>query len=295
MMIWRLLRLAVWPFLREVVWRFNDDQGTVLAGYLAYSAMLSFMPFLIFATALTGFIVGPDESRAALDILFDSLPEHVAKTVEPVLLEVIGQRRGGILTISALGAIWAASNGIEALRVGLDHAYDVDDRMHVALGRLMAIFVVLSGFLIFVSLGVLIILAPLAFHLIEIWTGFETPAAANYARYLIAIGILWVTLWGMHRLLPSRRMRGFVLWPGILASIVIWVAMATAFSIYLSYTPFYSVTYGTLAGVMMTLLFFYLTGIALIFGAQVNATVNSDRLVPLRPPEGATRRDPAER
>jgi membrane protein len=273
-----VLRHRAWPFLREVVWRFNDDQGTVLAGYLAYSAMLSFMPFLIFATALTGFIVGPQEGRAALDLLFEAVPEHVARTLEPVVREVIGQRRGGILTLSALGAIWAASNGIEALRVGLDHAYDVDDSRHVALSRAIAILVVLAGFMIFVALGVLIILAPLAFRLVEAWAGIDVPAGADIARYAVAIAILWAALWMVHRFLPSRPMRGFVLWPGILASMVIWVMMATAFSIYLSYTPFYSVTYGTLAGVILTLLFFYLTGVALIFGAQVNATANARRM-----------------
>lgn len=278
MRLWRALRHRAWPFLREVVWRFNDDQGTVLAGYLAYSAMLSFMPFLIFATALTGFIVGPQEGRAALDLLFEAVPEHVARTLEPVILEVIGQRRGGILTLSALGAIWAASNGIEALRVGLDHAYDVDESRHVALSRAIAILVVLAGFLIFVALGVLIILAPLAFRLVEAWAGIDVPAGADIARYAVAIAILWSALWMVHRFLPSRPMRGFALWPGILASMLIWVMMATAFSIYLSYTPFYSVTYGTLAGVILTLLFFYLTGVALIFGAQVNATANARRM-----------------
>jgi len=285
MFVWRLIIRAVWPFLREAWWRFQDDQGTVLSGYLAYSAMLALMPFLIFATALTGFFVGPEGSQEALDILFDAVPEHVARTLEPVLLEVIGQRRGGILTLSALGAVWAASNGIEALRVGLDHAYDVDDSRHVALSRAVAILVVLSGFLIFVTLGILIVLAPLALRLFEVWMGVPTPQEITYLRYAIAIVILWITLWGMHRFLPSRRMSGFMLWPGILASILIWVMMATAFSIYLSYTPFYSVTYGTLAGVMMTLLFFYLTGIALIFGAQVNATVNSARLAGAQEPE----------
>lgn len=283
--VWRALRFGVWPFLREVWRRFQEDQGTVLAGYLAYSAMLSFMPFLIFATALTGFLIGPDTGRETLDILFDAVPPHVAQTLEPVVLDIVGQRRGGILTLSALGAIWAASNGIEALRVGLDHAYDVDDSRHVALSRAIAILVVLIGFLIFTVLGMLIVVAPLAIRIVEGWMGVDVPAGINTARYTMAVVILWATLWGMHRFLPSRNMKGFVLWPGIFASMLIWVMMATAFSLYFSFTPFYSVTYGTLAGVMLTLLFFYLTGIALIFGAQVNATINAERLVPLRGPE----------
>jgi membrane protein len=261
-----------------VVRRFNEDQGSVLSGYLAYSLMLSLMPFMIFATALTGFIVGAEESQAALNALFAAVPEHVAQTLEPVLLEVIGQRRGGILTLSALGAIWAASNGVEALRVGLDRAYDVDASRHVALSRLIAIGVVLSGFLIFTVLCTLVVLAPLVFNMIEYWTDIRIPLGIDVLRYLIAAGVLSASLYGMHHVLPSRSMSGFRLWPGIIASVVIWAVVATGLSIYLAYAPSYSVTYGALAGVIVTLLFFYLTGAALIFGAQINATVNAHRL-----------------
>jgi membrane protein len=274
----RTVLRACWPFLWTVIQRFNQDQGSVLSGYIAYSLMLSLMPFLIFATALTGFIVGVEESQAALNALFAVVPEHVAQTLEPVLLEVIGQRRGGILTLSALGAIWAASNGVEAVRIGLDRAYDVDAARHVALSRLISVGVVMLGFLVFTVLCTLVIFAPLVFNLIEQWTDIRVPLGIDILRYLIAAAVLSASLYGMHHILPSRSMSGFRLWPGILASVVIWAVVATGLSLYLAYSPSYAVTYGALAGVIVTLLFFYLTGLALIFGAQVNAAVNEHLL-----------------
>ncbi len=278
MSLTRTVLKATWPFLWRVVKRFNQDQGSVLSGYIAYSLMLSLMPFLIFATALTGFIVGVDESQTALNALFAVVPEHVAQTLEPVLLEVIGQRRGGILTVSALGAIWAASNGVEAVRIGLARAYDVDASRHRALSRLISVGVVLMGFVVFTVLCTLVIFAPLVFSLIERWTDIRVPLGIDILRYLIAAAVLAVSLYGMHRVLPSRPMSGFRLWPGILASVVIWAVVATGLSLYLAYSPSYAVTYGALAGVIVTLLFFYLTGLALIFGAQVNAAVNAHLL-----------------
>lgn len=269
---------ATWSFLWTAASRFVRDMGTVLAGNIAYSLMLAVVPFLIFATALTGFIVGAVESQIALDALFSAVPEHVAQTLKPVLLEVIGARRGGLLTLSALAAIWAASNGVEAVRIGLDRAYDVDDARHVALNRLISVGVVLSGFAIFTVLSALIVFAPLVFVLIERWTAIDIPAEAGVLRYTLGLTVLGVALWLMHRVLPSRSMRGLRLWPGVLASVVIWAAAATGFSIYLAYAPSYTVTYGTLAGVIVTLLFFYLTGVALIFGAEVNAVVNAGHL-----------------
>jgi membrane protein len=252
--------------------------GSVLAGNIAYSLMLAVVPFLIFATALTGFIVGAEKSQIALDALFSTVPQHVAETLKPVLLEVIGERRGGLLTLSALAAIWAASNGVEAVRIGLDRAYDMDDVRHVALNRLISIGVVLTGFAIFTVLSALIVFAPLVFILIEQWTPIDIPAGADLVRYALGLIVLAAALWPMHRLLPSRPMRGLRLWPGVLASVVIWGAAATGFSVYLAFAPSYTVTYGTLAGVIVTLLFFYLTGVALIFGAEVNAVVNAGHL-----------------
>ncbi len=250
----------------------------MLAGYLAYSAMLSLLPFLVFATALAGFVVGPENSHEALDTIFAGVPDHVAETLEPVVLEVLAHRRGSVLTLSAIGAIWAASNGVEALRVGFDKAYDVGAGRHIAVNRLYAVAMVLVGFAVFGALALLIILAPIGFHLVEVILGVEIPGEADLVRYGAGLAILWLALWLVHRTLPSRRMTRIRLWPGILTSVVLWIAIATGLSTYLAYAPSYSLTYGTLAGVILTLLFFYLTGVALVLGAQVNAVVNAARL-----------------
>lgn len=278
MRLWRWLRTVAWPFVVAVTNRFIDDEGWVLAGYLAYSAMLALMPFLIFATALTGLVIGPDRGAAALDVLFTTAPEHVARTLEPVILDVVSTRPGSLLTVTAIGVLYAASSGVEALRLGLDRAYDVEAYRHVAYSWLIAIAVVIVGFVIFILLALLIILAPIIFALLESWFNVEIPMQADVIRYSVGFGVLALSLWGIHWVLPSRRMRGLRLWPGILASVFAWGALAMLFSFYLSYAPYYTVTYGTLAGVVVTLLFMYLTGSIVIIGAEINAIVNHDEL-----------------
>lgn len=265
-------------FVAAVARRYSDHEGSVVAGNIAFSGMLSLLPFLIFATALAGFFVGPEGTSAALDAMFEALPEHVALTLEPVVLEVIGQRRSGVLTIAALGSVWAASNGVEAVRVGLDRAYQGDIRRHFTLNRAFAIAIVLSAMATFILLGALIVLAPLAFLLLESHTGLVIPTSADVARYLISTVVLSLFLWKVHRVLPSRRMRGFRLWPGIATTVLVLVLAGAAFSQYLAFAPSFSVTYGTLGGVVVTLLFFYIAGVALILGAEVNAVVNAAHL-----------------
>jgi membrane protein len=124
-------------------------------------------------------------------------------------------------------------------------------------------------------LSALIVFAPLVFVLIERWTAIDIPVEADVIRYVLGLTVLGLTVYVMHRVLPSRRMRGLRLWPGVIASVLIWSMAATGMSVYLAFTPSYTVTYGTLAGVIVTLLFFYLTGLALIFGAEVNGTINA--------------------
>jgi membrane protein len=88
-----------------------------------------------------------------------------------------------------------------------------------------------------------------------------------------------------------------VIWPGVMVTTVLWVLGALAFSVYLSWTPTYSITYGALAGVIITLLFFYLTGAVIIFGAEVNASLNGVGRGGMRigraPRETALRESPA--
>ena len=264
----------LWRLGLAVGHRFAATNGSVLAGHFAYIAMLAFFPFLIFATALTGFVIGPEGASAALDVLFEPVPEHVRRTLEPVIVSVIGERRSGILTLSGLGAIWVASNGVDAVRLGFDEAYRVDARRRYHVNRLYLVGLVLVGTVCFMALAALIILAPLVFGLIERFLGISIPALADLARYAVGLAILYALIWSLHRLLPSRPMGGMVLWPGILATAVIWGAAATGLSVYLAFAPSYTLTYGALAGVILTLLFFYLTGVALLIGAHVNAVVN---------------------
>jgi membrane protein len=275
---WRWLRNRAWPFLLAVGHRFIEDEGWVLSGHLAFSGMMALIPFLIFATALTGYVIGPAGGQAVLEQLFLTVPEYVARTLEPVVIEVSGQSRGGLLTVSAFGAMWAASNGVEALRVGFDRAYDVEAYRHIAWSWLISIGVVLVGFLLFILLAVLFVAAPVLFAFIEAWSGADIPREADLIRYGVGFSVLALSLWGMHWVLPSRRMRGLKLWPGIVSSLALWSAAASIFGLYLSYTPYYTLTYGTLAGVVIALLFMYFSGSIVILGAEINAIYNREEL-----------------
>jgi membrane protein len=259
--------------------RFGGNDGFAMAGSIAFSALLSLFPFLIFATSLIGFLIGYDKSDQAIDALFEIAPNHVARTIEPVVNDVVGRQSSGILTLSALFAIWVASNAVESLRIGFDRAYAVKKPDNFVITRARAIGMVFLGALVAALLGFSILLSPLLLHLAEEFAHVRVARWASSLAYALGVLVFIGFVFVMHRVLPGRHSARLKVWPGVLVTTVIWLVAASGFSAYLSFTPTYTVTYGTLAGVIITLMFFYLTAATIIFGAEFNSAL--DRLARL--------------
>lgn len=278
--VWRLLR-GLWDAFE----RFNLNDGWPMAGYIAFSGLLSIFPFLIFAATLTGMIVGEARSTQIIDALFNIAPEHVALTLEPVIVEVLGKQSNSILTLSAVFAIYVASNAVEAFRIAFDRAYAVADPRGIIQNRLLAVFLVFIGAIVAALLGLLIIFSPLFMLMAESFANRRIPFAAGYLTYGFGVLVFAGFVLLMHLTLPGRAIALRRLWPGVVVTTVLWLLAAGGFTYYLRFTPTYTVTYGTLAGVIITLMFFYLTGATIIFGAEVNAALHR-----LAPPSHARRK-----
>lgn len=246
-----------------------------LAGHIAYTGLLAIFPFLIFLAALAGFLGTAAGGLASVQSMLDLLPQDVAQTLSPVIHEVIDTRDGGLLTLGLLGALWVASNGIDALRIALNTAYDIQEERPwwlIKLGSIGAIFV---GGVVFLLLSVLVILGPV------IWKGllwlFPLGPADRWAfstvRYLLATLVLGSALMALHRWLPGRCLTLRSLLPGVIASTLLWLLVASLFSIYVAELGSYSATYGSLGGVIITLVFFYVSAVLFIFGAELNSAL----------------------
>lgn len=246
-----------------------------LAGHIAYTGLLAIFPFLIFLAALAGFLGNAAGGLASMESMLNLLPQDVAKTLSPVIHEVLDSRDGGLLTLGLLGALWVASNGIDALRIALNTAYDIQEERPwwlIKLGSIGAIFV---GGIVFLLLSVLVILGPV------IWKGllwlFPLGEADRWAfstvRYILATLVMLAGLLALHRWLPGRSLRVRSLLPGVLATTILWLLAASLFSVYVAKLGSYSATYGSLGGVIITLVFFYVSAVLFIFGAELNSAL----------------------
>ncbi|WP_339948643.1 YihY/virulence factor BrkB family protein [uncultured Albimonas sp.] len=266
--------LAALKVLWDATNRFQTHEGFMLSGHIAYSALLALFPFLIFCTSVAAATIGPGELQALIDLMFDIAPAQVADAMRPILEQALGVERRGLLTISGVGAIWAASNGVEAFRLGFDRAYQPPNVRNFVISRAVGLVFVLIGAGAALIMGFAVVLAPLIIELTEMLIGRAPPFGMGVLRYIIALVAFALFLYMMHAILPSGRPRARRLWPGITATILLWTVAASAFSIYLARFPTYTVTYGGLAGVIITLLFFYLSGAVILYGAEINAAIH---------------------
>lgn len=258
--------------LRDAVYAFSEDDGNALAGHVAFSTLMGIFPFVILASNVGAILFGVNRGAEAVDQLFTYAPEHVARTLEPVLRGVLEGSGGGVLTLSALAALWFSSNAFEALRTGFDRAYQ-GARYAWWTGRLISLLCVVVTIIVSLVLGGTIVLAPLIFSIVESRLDILVPPGAGVARYVLGTAVFIVYMLFLHRILPRHKARVSELLPGVVATSVIWIFAASAFSVYIGLTPSYSSTYGALAGVAITLMFFYITAISVLFGAALNAVL----------------------
>lgn len=253
--------------------RFNDHDGSAMAGHITYTILLALFPFLIFATSVAGFVFGAEHSAASREVFFEMLPENVGLTLQPVLEEVLGTQNRGLLSVSAIGTLWIASTGYEAIRIAFDRAYRAELRAPFWKRRVIAIGVVLVAIVVFLSLGLLIVAGPMIVSLADDYLDLSSRFLHRSVRLGVSTTILCAFVILCHKVLPSRSMRYVRVWPGVLFTTVIWMAAASLFSVFLRFAPNYAITYGTMAGGIVAMLFFYLTSALIIFGAEINAAL----------------------
>lgn len=255
--------------------RMSDEDGFVMAGHLSFTALLALFPFLIFLTSLASFFGTQADLERIVSLMFDTMPDEVAETLEPVVAEVVVGRRGGFLGFSVLMMLWASSSGIEAIRLAFNRAYRVSRFRPFWMRRLQTFLFVILSLLLVPAMSVLIVFGPILWNLLTFWIdlGFTYRLVWTVTRNVVAILALFVTLVVLHRWLPNRRHHIRDILPGVFFTLLALMVAATGFSAYLANFASYSVTYGSMASVVIALIFFYITSIILVLGAYVNAVV----------------------
>ena len=212
----------VFRVLYDAIMRFSQDDGWAIASHIALSILTSLFPFLIFVTALAGFFGSKSLADDVAHILLQTWPQQVAAPIANEIHNVLTQTRSGLLTISVILAIYFSSSGVEAVRIGLNRAYNVRDPRPWWLLRLEFIAYIFVGAFALLTLAVLVVLAPLIWvAVLHFAPGLEPlNHLITFGRFAIASLVLLLALVLAHKFLPAGRRSLREIAPGILLTLV---------------------------------------------------------------------------
>jgi membrane protein len=271
-----MLRLC-FRVLADAYDHFNSADGWAIASHIALSILLALFPFLILVTSLAASIFGSTElADEVAQLLLDTWPDQVARPIAEEIRVVLTTTRGDLLTISVALAIFFASSGIESLRIGLNRAYGMMEKRYWFVLRLESIAYVLVGAVALLAMAFLVVLGPLLFATASRFAPALLPFEWNItvARYAVASLALIIALFVAHKWLPAGRRKFSEIAPGIVATLVLWLAGGMVFGSYLAEFPnVYVSYYAGLASVMIALVFLYLTASIFVFGGELNAAI----------------------
>ncbi len=292
-------RRARWPtriplsgwrdIAKRVFSQVQEDQLTLIAAGVAFYGMLAIFPAIIALVSVYALVADPDQVRAQLAPVLDTLPGGASDLVVDQLLTATQLGSGGLtlgLVLSVAGVLWSVSNGILALIAGVNLAYDEQDtRGFLRLRAVALLLTVVAVVVAAVALG-LVAVFPVVLDLLGL--GALARSLANVARWVGLTLLIGLALAALYRYGPDRdraRWR-WVSW-GAFIAVVLWLAASAAFSLYVSNFSNYHETYGTVAGVAILLLWLYLSSFIALLGAEIDAEIEHQTAVDstVGPPE----------
>lgn len=263
-----------------------DDGGTLLAGHIAFASLFALFPFLIFLTTLGGELGQSAAARDFIDLGLGTLPDQVRAAIEPAVNEVLKGGRQGLMTLSIIASLWAVSSAFEAARYALNLAYEVKQTRAIWWQRLQSMVMVLVFAVVIILAMVTMVAAPIAWTIAELFelTPVDWQPLYSAARFGVSLILMLALVLPLYRWLPNYPLSTRDVFPGALLAVVIWIVSASLYSWYLLNLGRFTVTYGSLGGVVATLLFFYISALIFIFGAEVNAARirRRDEISPMR-------------
>jgi membrane protein len=268
-------RVTPWEVTKRVVVGVYND-GFIHAGNLAYLAIVALFPFFIVAAAAAHLLGQSQDAQLTVANVLHRLPPDVARTLREPINEVLTARTGPLLWLGALVGLWTAASFVETIRDILRRAYGVKYCSPFWEYRLGSILLILGAvMLLMVAFAASVALSTLHHALVD-WFPLAEDLGTTLGLYrLVPAATLFVTFYGLFfALTPARyRKRTCRKWPGALLITVWWLATVEILPSVLGLLGGYSLTYGSLAGVMISLIFFFVVGLGVVTGAELNAAL----------------------
>ena len=271
-----------YEILRRITVGVYSD-GFIHAGNFAYLSLVALFAFCVVAAAFAGAFGQTQAGYELISAFFKTVPPSAAKALREPIENAMNARSGMLLWLSAGVGLWTTASLIEAFRDILHRAYGATTQRSFIHYRLGSLFSIIFA----VILAMVAFSAQVMINAVEDIVYTYIPAAQQAAEYfawgkIIPFVTLFIAIYIVFRGLTPRkyRARQYPKWPGAALVSLWWLGCSALLPIFVSRLANYDLTYGSLAGVMVALIFFYLIGLGLVTGAQLNAALaNTDKFV----------------
>jgi membrane protein len=258
--------------LRRSFKAIKNDHLTLIAGGVAYAWFLALFPGMIAAVLIYGLVTDPAQVESQVNDMASGLPQDAQSLITTQLKSIAGGSGGlGLgLVLSLALALWSASAGMAGLVEAVNIAYEEEEERNFVVKRGLALLLTI-GFLIFLAVAVgLVAVFPVV--LSQLGTGPIVSILAQVVRWAVLVGAAILALGLIYRVGPDRNAAS-VRWlsTGSFIATILWIAVSVGFSFYVDNFGSYGKTYGALAGVVVLLIWFWITALAVLIGAKINA------------------------
>ncbi len=259
-------------FLRRLQLEIGYDDCMGMAAQIAYFMMLAMFPFLLFLLGLISYlpILQPDQ---VLGQLREALPLQTYDLVAGTVYNVLSQREGSILGFGLLAALWSGSMGVGALITTINRAYNIHPRRNILLQKLLSIVLTLgvSGFVILSTL--LVLLGPRLSHDFFQLVGMAGEAQNAWTTLRLPLVLLMnlLALSILYYFAPEAKQRYVWILPGTVTATFLWFGASQLFRLFVREFGSYNLTYGSIATVIVLMVWLWLSGFIFLLGAEINA------------------------
>ncbi|WP_027410731.1 YihY/virulence factor BrkB family protein [Anoxybacteroides tepidamans] len=264
-------------FIREMVKRFQEDEVSRLSAELAYFFLLSLFPFLIFLFTLLAYLPIPHED--VLSVIRQYAPKEAMDLIEANIHYIMDHQNGKLLSLGIIGALWSASNGIDAIVRAFNRAYDVEESRSYIVARGMSILLTFG----MMAVIVVALLLPVFGKAVGLFLSSVIGVSDTFLtvwgmfRWAVSSLILFIVFTSLYYFAPNKRLRYKDVLGGALFATVGWIVTSLAFSYYVESFARYTSMYGSLGGIIILMVWFYLSGMIIVLGGELNAIFDCQR------------------
>jgi membrane protein len=268
---------GMFGILRRTLTEFSEDQLTDQAAALTYYGLLALFPALIALVSIVGLVADPQSTAQKItEIVTNIGPSSAAQTFKGPIESITSNQSaaGVLLVLGLLGALWSASGYVGAFMRASNVIYETPEGRPIWKLRPLQMLVTLVIVVLVAILALALVLTGPIVDAVAAPLGISSTATTiwDIAKWPVMLAIVITIIAVLYYSTPNVKLRGFT-WvtPGSIVAVVVWLIASALFAFYVANFGSYDKTYGTLGGVVVMLLWLWITNLALLFGHELNA------------------------